>query len=376
MSKIEENSDPSDIEGSDIYIYKGKRDADGEPHGHGTMTYPEGDEFEGGFHHGVKQGKGTFRFADGSSLSGNYEEDSLEGLGIYEYADGSRMEAHYKDGEMNGHAKEYNENGFLIFHGSYKDDTRTGLCTMCNEDGGCLIGTVDEEGCATGDNFMYIYPDRKHALFGEFKDGAMVKAKAAVVIEHKEGSLPNVLVDEKGFTYSLDESTDATISSDPLVTDAYELERVYVKESEISGAGEGLFSLIDEKEDCVMSFYNGIRISHEEVDTRDWSLNGNTISLDEDCVIDVPAQFVPTQSYQASLGHKANHSFTPNCKYDIFDHPRFGSIKCIRTIKPVQKDEELTVFYGYEHQGDEEGDKQAPEWYLTQKAQFEKESIT
>lgn len=53
-----------------------------------------------------------------------------------------------------------------------------------------------------------------------------------------------------------------------------------------------------------------------QVDSRDWALNGNTISLDEDTVIDVPQPFDQTERYCASLGHKANHSFTPNCKYD------------------------------------------------------------
>ncbi len=54
------------------------------------------------------------------------------------------------------------------------------------------------------------------------------------------------------------------------------------------------------------------------MDSRDWSLNGNTISLDEDTVIDVPEPFNLTENYCASIGHKANHSFTPNCKYDLW----------------------------------------------------------
>lgn len=53
-----------------------------------------------------------------------------------------------------------------------------------------------------------------------------------------------------------------------------------------------------------------------QVDSRDWALNGNTISLDEDTVIDVPQPFDRLENYCASLGHKANHSFTPNCKYE------------------------------------------------------------
>lgn len=57
-------------------------------------------------------------------------------------------------------------------------------------------------------------------------------------------------------------------------------------------------------------------ITWTQVDSRDWALNGNTISLDEDTVIDVPQPFDQMERYCASLGHKANHSFTPNCKYD------------------------------------------------------------
>lgn len=53
-----------------------------------------------------------------------------------------------------------------------------------------------------------------------------------------------------------------------------------------------------------------------QVDSRDWAMNGNTISLDEDTVIDVPQPFDQLENYCASLGHKANHSFTPNCRYE------------------------------------------------------------
>lgn len=41
--------------------------------------------------------------------------------------------------------------------------------------------------------------------------------------------------------------------------------RVYVAESLISSAGEGLFSKIAVGPNTVMSFYNGVRITHQEV---------------------------------------------------------------------------------------------------------------
>lgn len=142
--------------------------------------------------------------------------------------------------------------------------------------------------------------------------------------------------------------------------DCYEVKRVCVKRSNIEDANEGLFSLIKEGPDQVMSFYNGIKITHAEVDGRDWKYNDNTISLNDELVIDVPTPWCDTSHYCATLGHKANHSFEPNCKYDRFNHPRFGEIKCIRTIKEVYPGDELTVAYGYDH---EKFDSEAPYWY-------------
>ena len=52
------------------------------------------------------------------------------------------------------------------------------------------------------------------------------------------------------------------------------------------------------------------------MDGRDWSLNNNTISIDEECVIDVSMEWNDVSIYCATLGHKANHSLSPNSKYD------------------------------------------------------------
>ena len=51
--------------------------------------------------------------------------------------------------------------------------------------------------------------------------------------------------------------------------------------------------------------------------------------------------------YKASLAHKANHSFTPNCRFTLFDHPRFGPVPAVITTKEVCRDDELTVSYDY-----------------------------
>lgn len=41
--------------------------------------------------------------------------------------------------------------------------------------------------------------------------------------------------------------------------------RVFVADSTIKGAGQGLFAKTDADKDTVMAFYNGVRITHSEV---------------------------------------------------------------------------------------------------------------
>ena len=42
-----------------------------------------------------------------------------------------------------------------------------------------------------------------------------------------------------------------------------------------------------------------------------------------------------TPNSQASLAHKANHSFEPNGKFTLFKHPRFGPVPVIVTTREV-----------------------------------------
>jgi hypothetical protein len=56
------------------------------------------------------------------------------------------------------------------------------------------------------------------------------------------------------------------------------------------------------------------------------------------------------------LAHKTNHSFDPNAKFFLFDHPRFGKVPAIKTLEEINKDQEITVSYDY-------GLDDAPPWY-------------
>lgn len=351
-------------------VYEGQTNEHGEPDGRGTVYFDQSgkNKFQGHFKNGQKEGRGCFYLGDGSTLEGRFEGDGLQGEGIYTHEDGSYTISEYKDGEMNGHAKEYDHNKKLVFEGNYQENERIGLCHFYDEFQGHLFGCVDKNGKLTGKNIMYAYPDEETFLKGTFKDGEMVDAQLAFYNGIGDKFNPHSYNKVKdSFHFNKDVSTNTSISKNPLQTDPYEQKRVFVKKSIILDAGEGLFSSIDASEGEVMSFYNGIRLTHQIVDDRDWSFNDNTISLNQETVIDVPKELSSTNSYCASLGHKANHSFRPNCKYDRFHHPRFGSIKCIRTIQRVKTGDELTVAYGYDHT---KLDTDAPEWYKLQLKRF------
>ncbi|TSO15265.1 Histone-lysine N-methyltransferase SETD7 [Bagarius yarrelli] len=385
-------------------VVEGPLDEDELPHGFCTVTYSSSDRFEGYFVHGEKNGKGKFFFFDGrceatddlehcvifdtctsksfsdmimthisdDTLEGFYIDDALQGQGVYTYEDGGVLHGTYADGELNGPAQEFDPEGRLIFKGQYKDNIRCGTCWIYYPDRGCVVGEVNEDGEMTGKAVAYVYPDGHTALYGNFVDGELIEARLATLTDHENGR-PHFTVQPDSPVYSYDKSTSACIASQKRLPDPYESQRVYVGQSLISGAGEGLFTKINADADTVMAFYNGVRITHTEVDARDWSMNGNTISLDDDTVIDVPEPFNHTENYCASLGHKANHSFTPNCKYDPFVHPRFGTIKCIQTIRAVQKNEELTVAYGYDHEPSGRSDPEAPDWYKQELQEFQKQ---
>ncbi|KAM8908413.1 histone-lysine N-methyltransferase SETD7 isoform 2-T2 [Spinachia spinachia] len=353
-------------------VVEGPLDEDDQLHGFCTVTYSTSDRFEGHFIHGEKNGKGKFFFFDGSALEGFYVDDSLQGQGLYTYEDGAVLHGTYVDGELNGPAQECDAEGRLAFKGQYKENNRCGECWIYYPDGGCVFGEVNEDGEMTGESVAYIYPDGHTALYGSFVDCDIIKARLATLIASESGR-PRFEITPNSPLYTYDKSTSTCITAHSLLPDPYENQRVFVADSLIKGAGEGLFAKTDTDTDTVMAFYNGVRITHSEVNSRDWVLNGNTISLDNDTVIDVPQPFVSTETYCASLGHKANHSFIPNCKYDTFVHPRFGPIKCVRTLRAVQKDEELTVSYGYDHETPGKAGPEAPNWYKKELREFQQE---
>jgi histone-lysine N-methyltransferase SETD7 len=250
-----------------------------------------------------------------------------------------------------------------VFRGTFVDGQRDGEGVEFIP---CLGGTLRGNwsgGALSGSECSYTYPDGQTTLFGTWSNDEMQCASLS-----RTGALQPALKRQKKSAvgepqskpveFSYDQSTSTVIASSPLLPDPYEQLAVYVAKSTVSdGSGEGLFARRNFQGGELCAYYNGIRLTHREVDRRPWAANSNTISLDETTVLDVPAPFDDTASYCASLGHKANHHQKEqvNAEYAPVFNPRFGNIKCVRSIKPIKAGEEICVDYGYTNQ--------MPAWY-------------
>ena len=99
----------------------------------------------------------------------------------------------------------------------------------------------------------------------------------------------------------------------------------------------------------IVAFYNGVRIPYrvyQEGDPKEeWSTSAYKIYINADWKsgerMDIPSEYVSLDNYCATLGHKINHSFRPNCEEWFFDHPRFGILPCERAKRDIKAGEEL-----------------------------------
>ena len=115
-------------------------------------------------------------------------------------------------------------------------------------------------------------------------------------------------------------------------------------------AGEGLFLKVPAKAGSTVAFYNGVRIPPGEVSPvqnsayqiyLDWTASRVTTSE----FLDILPQHQSLDNYCASLGHKINHSFEPNCRWDNIEHPTFGRVPRIVTMVDLEAGEEVTCHY-------------------------------
>ena len=68
-----------------------------------TITYDNGDKYEGEFVDNVKEGRGIYTYYNGDKYEGEFFEDEKDGFGVYYYKNGERYEGQFKNDKKDGH---------------------------------------------------------------------------------------------------------------------------------------------------------------------------------------------------------------------------------------------------------------------------------
>ena len=188
---------------------------------------------------------------------------------------------------------------------------------------------MNHEGKLTGDDIAYIYPDFSMAIEGKFDDGCLVEGYKCEVLGCYEncGMMVPVFTDPSGPPFTFENPTIRNIANHPLVRDPWEETKVRVDQSKLPQGGEGLFAKKDIERCEVVALYNGIKFKSSTYAADHMPRSDYRIRLNGDYDMDIPAGAQLTSQYCATLAHKANHSFTPNVEWTLYEHPRFGLIR-------------------------------------------------
>eukprot|EP01087_Luapelamoeba_hula_P012038 TRINITY_DN3346_c0_g1_i3.p1 TRINITY_DN3346_c0_g1~~TRINITY_DN3346_c0_g1_i3.p1 ORF type:complete len:360 (+),score=61.77 TRINITY_DN3346_c0_g1_i3:261-1340(+) len=81
--------------------FEGETNEQGKKHGHGKLTWDDGESFEGTFKNDEKV-HGTFRWATGDVYEGDWAKDVMDGKGTYYYVDGRKYSGGWECGCRHG----------------------------------------------------------------------------------------------------------------------------------------------------------------------------------------------------------------------------------------------------------------------------------
>jgi len=227
----------------------------------------------------------------------------------------------------------------------------------------------------------YLYPDYSTAIVGVWRDHLLINGRATTMVEAcRNGNVWNLRFGElEGPTISYSPPTHYSYGVDPLQRDPYEQRTVEVRRSLEETAHDGLFTTREVMAGEVLAFYSGLIISCESslraLDRRELSdeeehvRNMYNIALDigeeeeDNLCIDIPPEIGnDVNRYNATLGHKVNHSFKPNAEFVLFTaHPVLGTIMGLTAIEDLPSLTEISVNYGYNFTSEPD----QPLWFKT-----------
>ena len=259
-----------------------------------------------------------------------------------------------------GFYREFDANGKdVTSFGRYVDGDKVGVVWQRLEGNGFLIDIDDNNN--NQETSVYLYPDLTCAISGDFEGGKLKSGKFGKVVglDFDEVGIPipkvQTLREDVSFTY--DPSMSVCISRSPLVRDPYEHQNVYVANSKIEFAGEGLYAKRFLPAGTLVALFNGIRQRETGFTKKMHEFSDYRIGIGSgEVCLDIPDAYVGLDKYCATTGHKACHSFKPNSGFREFRHPRFGRIMSIVAESDIEPNQEVLVSYNYRIH-------QAPVWY-------------
>lgn len=107
----------------------------------GTLSYTNGDEYEGEYEYNIPNGIGTMKWADGDTYTGEWKDGYLNGKGTYTWCDGHYYSGEFLEGKKHGKGIMYDWDTFfstpgwddfdsasqIIYEGTWKKDEMHGV---------------------------------------------------------------------------------------------------------------------------------------------------------------------------------------------------------------------------------------------------------
>ena len=163
-------------------------------------------------------------------------------------------------------------------------------------------------------------------------------------------------------SFYFDPPTNISFGGGDLTPDPYETKLLKVGKSQEPNSGDGVFAKRDIPQGRVIAHYSLLMYRFkEETDIYYFNCRNNITRSDDErracykyqislvrylAKISLP----PELDYEPypNLGPKVNHHFQfNNSAYNEIEHPRWGVIQGVGTMKPIKADEEIFTFYDY-----------------------------
>ena len=244
------------------------------------IFFTDGTKYFGSSQEGVPDGRGQVILPCGRVVIGAFHHGVLEGM-VKEVdpEDGSVMEVNYCRGLPHGAYRHKRLDNQLVSFGRFSQGVRTGAQFLVGTGGNSFyLGQVDKVGKLEGEG-VYLYPCLYKAIVGQYKGGRLVRGEYRTLHQAvvEEGFIQLSFQAGGRGEVTYDPSTFMRISRNPLLTDEYEDETVFVRESSVPGAGEGLFARRKILGGELVSLFSGSKITKDssrksiKYGDQDWS---------------------------------------------------------------------------------------------------------